>query len=447
MKRDLYQLTLIIIFVIGGVFNLSAQISDETSPEELKLPNAYIVNPGSSISIPIIKAYAIWTQIESLSNTNPDLSGNITAELLWQDNQSLISSVSIQGTAKTANINIVTNSNKGNAVIGLKIGGIIRYSWHIWVTDYDPKNQNIRYAADGEELFFMSTNLGATTDLNDNPESFGLLYQFGRKDPFPGAGSILENNYSNIGRTIYDIDNNVLDQGIKYEDVIETHNLANAIQNPLSYYVGNDVNGKDWYSSNPLHNDTLWCGTTGEKGVFDPSPEGWRIPPAHKMYPNLLNEAEQNISGYSMSGSRDFTNGLFFMTRDYGMYWSSTANNSLAYYMFLSDLLVQAKSSHYRSNGYSIRCIKDLNYGTNISNEVLNKSQLNVFTDKNTIIANAIDESYYGCFVSVYNTSGTLVAKTKILGSHAILASNVTAGLYLIKITGNNKYTTKVLVK
>jgi len=273
-------------------------------------------------------------------------------------------------------------------------------------------------------------NLGATIGLNENTDSFGLLYQFGRKDPFPG----------NTGHTIYDIDNNVLNQGIKLGDVTETNNLASATLNPLSYYLGNDANGKDWYSSNPQHNDTLWCGTTGEKGIFDPSPEGWRVPPAHKMYPNLLN-------GYPMSGSRDFKNGLFFMTKGYGMYWSSTANDSLAYYMFLSDLLAQAKSSHYRSNGYSIRCIKDLNYGTSIGNEALNKPGLNIFADKNTIIANAVDESYFGCLVSVYNTYGALVAKTKIIGFHTVLASNVTTGLYIIKVTGNNKYTAKLLVK
>ncbi|NDW08357.1 T9SS type A sorting domain-containing protein [Dysgonomonas sp. 520] len=447
MKKDLHQLALIIAFIIGGIFNLSAQIPDSTSPDALKLPNAYIVNPGSDISIPVVKAYAIWTQIESLVNTNPDLSGGITAELLWQDNQSLISSVSLQGNGKTANIKITTNNNKGNAVIGVKIGGIIRYSWHIWVTDYDPESQNIKYIADGEELFFMSMNLGATTGSYETADSFGLLYQFGRKDPFPGAGSILENNYNDIGRTIYDIDNNVLSQGIKYENVVETNNLANAILNPLNYYSGNDMNGKDWYSSNPLHNDTLWCGTAGEKGIFDPSPEGWRIPPAHKMYPNLLNEAEQNMSGYPKSGSRDFSNGLFFMTGDYGMYWSSTANSSLAYYMFLSDLLVQTKSSHYRSNGYSVRCIKDLNYGTGIGNEELSKHRINVFSDKNTIMANAIDESCYGCLASVYNTQGNLVAKTKIIGSHTILASNLTTGLYIVEIAGSNKCTTKLLVK
>ena len=79
----------------------------------------------------------------------------------------------------------------------------VHWSWHIWSTSYDPKatggffsyqtrqiaSSNTSYnsvASRTEKV--MTRNLGAA--WNDNTsKSFGLLYQWGRKDPFVGASS------------------------------------------------------------------------------------------------------------------------------------------------------------------------------------------------------------------------------------------------------------------
>ena len=49
---------------------------------------------------------------------------------------------------------------------------------------------------------FMTRNLGAIADASANgnagPETFGLLYQWGRKDPFPGAAGAGVNSASAI---------------------------------------------------------------------------------------------------------------------------------------------------------------------------------------------------------------------------------------------------------
>lgn len=78
---------------------------------------------------------------------------------------------------------------KGNAAIAAKDAeGTILWSWHIWLTD-KPKDQAYNNGAGT----MMDRNLGATSATPGDAGALGLLYQWGRKDPFPGSSSISEN--------------------------------------------------------------------------------------------------------------------------------------------------------------------------------------------------------------------------------------------------------------
>ena len=71
---------------------------------------------------------------------------------------------------------------EGNAVIAAKDAyGKILWSWHIWFTD-QPKEQ-VYYKNAGT---MMDRNLGATSATSGDVGALGLLYQWGRKDPFSG---------------------------------------------------------------------------------------------------------------------------------------------------------------------------------------------------------------------------------------------------------------------
>ena len=81
---------------------------------------------------------------------------------------------------------------EGNAVIAAKDNsGKILWSWHIWLTD--KPSEQIYYNDAGT---FMDRNLGATTAEVGDVGALGLLYQWGRKDPFLGSSSISENVYA-----------------------------------------------------------------------------------------------------------------------------------------------------------------------------------------------------------------------------------------------------------
>lgn len=106
-----------------------------------------MVKPGQSVDIPILKAFAMWNlYAEWLGET--DLMG-LTPEpvLLWQDLPGLITNVGlIPGQqAEEGSIAVSTADKVGNAVIGIRIGGAIRWSWHVWVTRYDPDAELVAY--------------------------------------------------------------------------------------------------------------------------------------------------------------------------------------------------------------------------------------------------------------------------------------------------------------
>ena len=117
---------------------------DATITLAKNVANCYIVAPGTvGFEVPVIKAFKGWRSDAELkpSVSGINLStGALSANLLWQDRVGLISSVSLQDASlrEGAKIRFNTANASGNAVIELKVGGVTRWSWHIWVTDYDP---------------------------------------------------------------------------------------------------------------------------------------------------------------------------------------------------------------------------------------------------------------------------------------------------------------------
>lgn len=235
----------------------------------------------------------------------------------------------------------------GNAIIaGYNSSGVIVWSWHIWVNDSSPAQvanavKYTTYKWDNTQIYtdvrvpgysFMACNLGALSTTPGNIYTYGLYYQWGRKDPFPQVSQIVGKefyaySYPNI-TTIYNnkaipipmtstIGTNEVFQAIKIN--ASTGNIMYAIQNPTvfmatvnpalfenaseSSIVVNGVqttthnpslyvNDGDWYWG---HNDKLWGGTpfneadinynnivanngAVHKSIFDPCPSGWMMP-------------------------------------------------------------------------------------------------------------------------------------------------------------------------
>ncbi|MBQ3251265.1 MAG: BACON domain-containing protein [Bacteroidales bacterium] len=215
-----------------------------------------------------------------------------------------------------------TGEIQGNAVISVHDAeGEILWSWHIWVSDEPVKTSR------GNGLEWMDRNLGA---LNNDPEDManrGMLYQWGRKDPFlpsPEAyrevpfhtydeeGNLLETEeeYYAIqaqieqARVALNISNTQTGDGsLEWEYVSVAPvalqapgNIEHSVQNPTTFLgcrtdipIGEYV--FDWYLQQDLvgkngslqqSQSDLWGyaqAGTAYKTIFDPCPPGYAVPP------------------------------------------------------------------------------------------------------------------------------------------------------------------------
>lgn len=259
--------------------------------------------------------------------------------------------------------------SKGNAVIAAyDVSDKILWSWHIWLTD-EPE---------GQEYFnnsgtMMECNLGATSAITGNVDALGLLYQWGRKDPFLGSSSISDEVEAKS--TI-----------IWPSAVLSNANCGTieyAIANPTTFIKCNDTNN-DWYYTGDLGTDnTRWTDSCERKSIYDPCPAGWRVPDGgeYGIWSKALDSSSSywetcdntnkgmDLSGkfgsdvtiwYPASGHRDCYNGSLSFVGGSGYYWSASSNSNRAYLLSLrNDGLVRPSYYQFRAFGFSVRCVRE----------------------------------------------------------------------------------------
>ena len=216
-----------------------------------------------------------------------------SAKLLWQDSKSMISSVSLSGTR----VVFTAGSKPGNAVIAVEnASGEIIWSWHIW---HPEKPVSGLTTSKGYTL--MNMNLGAiSSELGLS--AYGLLYQWGRKDPFPGSPIASGGTIQTKSAPVYDIDGN--ETQILASSMFESYsnNLAYAIAHPNTCLSCSPTKTGDWLLSDES-SPALWGNpegglnvdgkyiNNGGKSIYDPCPAGWRVPPAD-LYSNFTGSGQ-----------------------------------------------------------------------------------------------------------------------------------------------------------
>lgn len=231
---------------------------------------------------------------------------------------------------------------EGNAVIAAKNSqGVILWSWHIWMT-IQPECQ-VYYNDAGT---MMDRNLGATSATPGDVGALGLLYQWGRKDPFIGSSSISESVEA-------------LSTG---EWSIESDgSLYRAETNPMTFYTSLSLPYGSWDS---------------KKTVYDPCPAGWRVPDggddgvwstagfADTTYGYTNSGISFSISSpsttwYPASGFYD-NGGGFGSVGDFGFYWSASPSNDYACILYFNNPnYVNPSSSSHRAYGGAVRCLQE----------------------------------------------------------------------------------------
>lgn len=208
------------------------------------LPNCYVVSPGETLYIPVSKAFGVWGKNDVLAGEGAGMLGAMGARVVWEDVRYLL-------------------NGDGNCY----------WSWHIWATEYDPSQPAGQQTVGGN--VFMDRNLGATS-LVKGPQSAGCFYQWGRKDPFQGPYTWMMFLNANAGWSNDGIGKFMTLKGLASTKV-PSENLVASVQQPYRYIVG--ISGtQDWLSPDVGGEAYRWSNADGTKGVFDPCPDGWRVP-------------------------------------------------------------------------------------------------------------------------------------------------------------------------
>lgn len=185
----------------------------------------------------------------------------------------------------------------GNALIGaFNDRDQVVWSWHIWVAPdmIDPSTQEVyEHMVENwtlNDYDVLDRNLGA---LSNKPEgdnsvaSMGLLYQWGRKDPFIGAG---HSNDDFTGTGVLPVVHYYEGWGVQNGGSIrmDDNAIPTTIQHPTRLVYGGGNSSPTGLSSIPGYGGYLWgtnngLSTTvkdlGSKTIYDPCPVGYRVPP------------------------------------------------------------------------------------------------------------------------------------------------------------------------
>lgn len=316
--------------------------------------NSYMVHPplvegqARTYAIPIRRAAVFWNApgvnggvygaagSDKYSSCKIDAATEWTAEVLWSDfNLNDPSDFLIKSSGKGYDptdpeqdpyfrIKVKTGM-KGNVVVAVKSGDTILWSWHFWITDYNPDREGLTpvngtyiYDVEGGHVhrynndifntteptnttigykygFIMDRNLGASSD-DYNGRKGTMFYQFGRKDPF-----ICLNQSGSAQRVFMEGKSPAQSNPAIFRDETgETEgtgydNIRYAVCHPATYIKGENnelMNPNNvWTDSGELCDklsnwfDPKFYEHNGDqeilqmkKSIYDPCPPGWCLP-------------------------------------------------------------------------------------------------------------------------------------------------------------------------
>ena len=364
----------------NGATNANAYISHAptgTSNESYVLRN-FKDHAGANITDP-------WIE-KTHGGANNGVDG---AEVVWADADNLVHSPSIKHVGSEGFLDFEVTAadiQSGNAVVAVTKGSgaskTVLWSWHLWFAPKDAldkikvtNHQNKDYYFTKETLGWKPTKWSSSTyssartvkvkveqtiannstkqtaviNITQNPGSVKqgvtTLYQFGRKDAFPGVATT------------------DIKQGRITENAGDTMSIKNGIQHPDLYYTWGIV-GSSWTNNYGYYN--LWSAdntTTGYndnsvvKTVYDPSPVGFKMPASNAFTgftANGQNGGTMNVDGtdnlqtyqnnfghnfwtsssktatiyFSASGFRLYNSGSLYYVGLTGYYWSAVPYNT-----------------------------------------------------------------------------------------------------------------------
>ncbi len=339
----------------NGATNSNAYISHAptgTSNEQYVLRN-FQDHAGNPITDP-------WIE-KTNSGANAGVDG---AEVVWADAANLVHSPAIKHDGGDAFLEFEVKASdiqSGNAVVAVKKGGTIVWSWHFWFAPKDAldkikvtNQQNVDYYFTKETLGWKPTLWNGTIyeqprtvkvkveqtvanggtkqvsefTITQNPGSVKTgattLYQFGRKDALPG------------------VDASKLAAGSHFtENAGDNMSIQNGIQNPGSFYRS----GNSWSATPPTGYSyyNLWSADNTVDGyndnsvvktVYDPCPVGFKMPASNAF--TRFTTHGGNVGPMNVDGT---DNNQTFVSNFGHNFWTSSGKTATIYFPASGDRL------------------------------------------------------------------------------------------------------------
>lgn len=310
-------------FEAGKMYRLTVNLQGTGSPAP---PSATNLSPDNHTS----NCYVIASDApgtykfknckgESYNTIN---GGAKSAVVLWESGADPTVAPSVGDVVASAEIYddgyvyITTTGARGNAVVAVKdASDNILWSWHIWCTGagFDPTAD---VASDGT-CTWMKANLGAFSYATDQADEWaarhevmGLLYQYGRKDPFRGISELDLTPYTSA----------ITGAQPHLNQPVKTTNSANwdyvtcdaskgtvayATAHPMTFINPNPANNNvvvnDWvYTDGTTMAASDRWGEVGRGNSLDnPCPYGWRVPSSSDLQALISNYSAYNPSSWA----------------------------------------------------------------------------------------------------------------------------------------------------
>ena len=283
------------------------------------------------------------------------VSGTLTPAIIWTDEPDLVQNVAISGSGSSAYMTFSVPKEyitQGNALLAVKSGSTILWSWHIWVTDanltackqgptsssgagstrswiaplnigwcdghandrqYQQRTCQIRITQSGTGTV-KSATITQTGAKETNVVKGGNcpFYQWGRKDPLPASDG------TNLGYNVWGstltakTKTYYYSSGYSFTHTGTKQTIGTSIQNPTAHY--SNGSNSSWEKANWCSTDWLnmWSSAINNAGnggssvgnyanaktktIYDPSPVGFRVP-SIDVYEELSTGNTEYVSG------------------------------------------------------------------------------------------------------------------------------------------------------
>lgn len=384
----------------GTWFTQMTVVSGEAEQEAIDLSaseaaNCYIIPAAGKYSFRAdIKGNAVSANKDATSRhfdgSIPE-SASYSATWIWTDTPDMVTGISYDNASRR--ISFSASGQEGNTLIALMDGSRIVWSWHIWATD-DPGQSLVQGSS--PQYLFMDRNLGATSAETDMISSFGFLYQWGRKDPFPSASVVA---YTESAFPDGEAFATSVEPDITFNPELSL-SWAVALNNDPSIPTGGSVDysaghpntfiaysaqvGSSgvgaWVNDDNVQYSELWGydfeTKQNTKTMFDPCPPGYKVPSwysevmadASKETMTVAGEYQSRLYNGGLWPAQGYRNdaGKLCNIGRYGYYWSACsfdhsypAQNFKGYTLYWYSKMVSNNNAQAQAIGACVRCIRE----------------------------------------------------------------------------------------